>query len=206
MATPKKKLEYIGDEWFTEGRPQGMTRGPSATGGLNEAERMGDTVRLAEQMMQGAPPGSQERKPTASVSMQDDTEERLRQQAGNAKPQGGAEAGGAPAARQYAGNGGYLYEIRNGDELWIVGANNKMREPVRVTGTTPKGAVAYNAILNEIGADLARDGIKLNPVRVPSAASPQLPDAARQQFLQNTAVKGGAIASLYGDDPDAERP
>ena len=199
MATTKKKPDYIGDEWFGSERapqiPQGMTRGPSATGGLGEQQRLDAATRAAQQMGPGLP-GSQERAPTLAVQVQDDTEERLRQ----------AGAKGAEP-KQYAGNGGYLYEIRNGNELWIVGANNKTREPVRVTGTTPKGAAAYNAILAEIGGELARDGIKLSPVRVPQAsASPELPDEARQQFLQNTAAKSGAIASLYSPDPDAERP
>ena len=188
MATTKKKPDYIGDEWFdaaSAGRSVGA-QGRASTGRNTDAplEMPGDASKGAGVRSQGAAEQEGLDRAVAAASQM-----HSRPPPGGAPQAQATGATGATGAKQYAGDGNYLYEIRNGNELWIVGSGGKMRPPDQqrqVTGATPKGAIAYNAILAEIGGDLARDGIKLSPVRVPatdgkSGAADPAADAAYQQ-------------------------
>lgn len=173
MATTKKKPDYIGDEWFdaaSAGRSVGA-QGRASTGRNTDAplEMPGDASKGAGVRSQGAAEQEGLDRAVAAASQM-----HSRPPPGGAPQAQATGATGATGAKQYAGDGNYLYEIRNGNELWIVGSGGKMRPPDQqrqVTGATPKGAIAYNAILAEIGGDLARDGIKLSPVQVPSSGA-----------------------------------
>ncbi len=173
MATTKKKPDYIGDEWFdaaSSGRSAGA-QARASTGRNTDAplEMPEDASKGAGVRSQGAAEQEGLDRAVAAASQM-----HSRPPPGGAPQAQATGATGATGPKQYAGDGNYLYEIRNGNELWIVGSGGKMRPPDQqrqVTGATPKGAIAYNAILAEIGGDLARDGIKLSPVQVPSSGA-----------------------------------